>query len=163
MTIGDFAGLVELPEAAEPVKRPSPSELPKAKRTQLRRYDHFACQVNNHLGVSMIKDAAPSDVWPAMCNGNHSVAYFHEFCSSDPAQRGVGWSKFGELFTALAEPLSSQAMQCTELLNCRLTVWMGQCRDSARSHLVAVVLVQLGYGCAIQYSVLRLAITLISH
>ena len=111
MTIGDFAGLVELPEAAEPVKRPSPSEPPKAKRTQLRRYDHFACQVNNHLGVSMIKDAAPSDVWPAMCNGNHSVAYFHEFCSTDPAQRGVGWSKFGELFTALAEPLSSQAMQ----------------------------------------------------
>ena len=46
-----------------------------------------------------------------MCNGNHSVAYLHEFCSTDPAQRGVGWSKFGELFTALAEPLSSQAMQ----------------------------------------------------
>ena len=120
-----LGGLLEQPQAAAPMKRPSPGEPPKAKRTQLRRYDHFACQVNNHLGVSMIKDASPSDVWPAMCNGNGSVADFHEFCSTDPAQRGVGWSKYGELFTALDEPLNSNAMKAIVvpdvLLKCQKT------------------------------------------
>ena len=108
----DFAGLVGESKTEAPMKRPSPTiGENKAKRTQLRRYDHFACQVNNHLGVSMIKDAGPCDVWPAMCNGNHMVAYFHEFASKDAAVRGVGWSKIGQLFEALEEPLKSNAMK----------------------------------------------------
>ena len=59
----------------------------------------------NVAGVSPIHECSNKALWSTTMKGNKSVAFFSEFCSTDPYRQGIAGSRHAETMLALGEVL----------------------------------------------------------
>jgi len=84
----------------------------KPKRTQLKRYDHFAAQAIEPFGASLATKVSLQRIWEMICKGNESVKYYSEFAEKDDKCReGIGISRLAEILLLSIERVKSERMR----------------------------------------------------